>query len=177
MFEKTEQKSKSATSYLFYLYFSSNIIYNGSEVKQMNVLISACLLGCKCRYDGKDKNTIDITKLKEKYTLFPICPELDGGLGVPREPAEIKEKRVINRKGIDVTKEYTKGAEIALETALKNNCTVAILKARSPSCGKGEIYDGSFTKTLINGDGIKVRVLKEAGIRIYTENEIDMITE
>ncbi|MBE6686318.1 MAG: DUF523 domain-containing protein [Ruminococcaceae bacterium] len=139
----------------------------------MNILISACLIGCKCRYDGKDKNTIDTNELKKHFNLFPVCPEVDGGLSVPRAPAEIKGSKVINTEGRDVTEEYTKGAMAALKTAKENGCTAALLKARSPSCGKGEIYDGSFSKTLTKGNGILVRMLSDEGIAVYTENEID----
>lgn len=141
----------------------------------MNIIISACLTGCNCRYDGKCKNTIDLTKLKERHTLFPVCPEVDGGLSVPRSPAEIQGTRVINAKGRDVTEEYTKGAQAALKTAKEHNCTAALLKARSPSCGKGEIYDGSFTKKLVPGNGILVQMLIKEGITVYTEQEINKL--
>ena len=141
----------------------------------MNILISACLTGCKCRYDGKDKNTIDLGKLRKEHKLFPVCPEVDGGLSVPRAPAEIIGEKVINTNGDDVTAEYFKGAKIALEIAKKNNCNIAILKAKSPSCGRGEIYDGSFSKKLTEGNGILVRLLLENGITVYTENEIDIL--
>ncbi len=138
----------------------------------MNILISACLTGVKCRYDGKDKNSIDLSVLGKKHNLFPVCPEVDGGLNVPRPPAEIINGKVINTEGTDVTAAYHRGAQLALKTALDNNCTAAILKARSPSCGKGEVYDGTFSKTLIPGDGILAALLIEHGIKVYTENEI-----
>ncbi len=139
----------------------------------INLLISACLYGEKCRYDGKDNLIASLDLLKQKCTLFPVCPEVLGGLPTPRVPAEIAGDKVINRNGKDVTYEYKKGAEIALETALKNNCKIALMKAKSPSCGSGKIYDGRFTKTLVGGDGITTKLLKENGIQVYTENQID----
>ena len=138
----------------------------------MNILISACLTGCNCRYDGQNKNTLNLDEIKKEHLLFPVCPEVDGGLPIPRPPAEIKGGKVINTLGVDVTEEYTKGALYALKTAKENNCTIAILKARSPSCGKGEIYDGNFSKTLINGNGILAEMLINEGITVYTENEL-----
>ena len=140
----------------------------------MNMLISACLLGRACRYDGKDKNKIDLSRL-EGHSLIPVCPEVDGGLGIPRPPAERVSSYIINKEGKDVTAEYTKGAEIALRTAIENNCKIAILKAKSPSCGKGKIYDGTFTKTLIDGNGVTAELLQKNGITVYTEDEIDLI--
>lgn len=138
------------------------------------MLISACLLGRACRYDGKDKNKIDLSRL-EGHSLIPVCPEVDGGLGIPRPPAERVSSYIINKEGKDVTAEYTKGAEIALRTAIENNCKIAILKAKSPSCGKGKIYDGTFTKTLIDGNGVTAELLQKNGITVYTEDEIDLI--
>ncbi len=140
----------------------------------MNILISACLLGHKCRYDGKDKNQIDLSAL-EGHNLIAVCPEVDGGLPVPRPPAERVSYYIINKEGNDVTAEYTRGAEIALRAALENNCKIAILKAKSPSCGKGKIYDGTFTKTLIDGNGVTAELLQKNGIAVYTEDEIDLI--
>ena len=140
----------------------------------MNILISACLLGRACRYDGKDKNKTDLSRL-EGHNLIPICPEVDGGLPVPRPPAERVSSYIINKEGKDVTAEYTRGAEIALRTALENDCKIAILKAKSPSCGKGRIYDGSFSKTLIDGNGVTTELLQKNGITVYTEDEIDLI--
>lgn len=140
----------------------------------MNILISACLLGRACRYDGKDKNKTDLSRF-EGHNLIPICPEVDGGLPVPRPPAERVSSYIINKEGKDVTAEYIKGAEIALRTALENDCKIAILKAKSPSCGKGRIYDGTFSKTLTDGDGVTAELLQKNGITVYTENETELI--
>ncbi len=138
----------------------------------MNILISACLYGKACRYDGKDKNSIDLSVF-DGHNLFPVCPEVDGGLPIPRAPAERVDDRIINKEGKDVTSEFKKGAGTALRTAIENNCTVAILKARSPSCGKGEIYDGSFTGRLTEGNGVTAELLEAHGIRVYNENTFD----
>lgn len=138
-----------------------------------NVLISACLFGKKCRYDGKDNLLECLEKIEKICNLIPVCPEVSGGLETPRNPSEIIGDRVVMNDGTDVTDEYVKGAEMALETALKNDCKVALMKAKSPSCGSGKIYDGSFSRTLTDGDGIAVRLLKEHGVKVFTELEID----
>lgn len=147
----------------------------------MNILISACLLGMRCRYDGKDKNCLkEIEKLMEKYNLIPVCPEQMGGLPTPREPAERRGACVVTRKGIDVTKEYTTGAEETLKMAELYKCEIAVLKEKSPSCGCGKIYDGSFSKTLIDGNGITAELLIKNGIKVIGESqlrEIDVIRE
>lgn len=142
----------------------------------MNILISACLIGKVCRYDGKDKNKIDISVFNG-HKLFPVCPEVDGGLPVPRAPSERIGSYIINNEGKDVTKEYRLGAELALKTAIENNCSIAVLKAKSPSCGKGRIYDGSFTRTLTDGNGVTAELLQKNGIKVYTEDELFEISE
>ena len=140
-----------------------------------NILVSACLLGEKCRYDGKTKINGSILKLREKYNLIAFCPECAGGLLVPRLPSEICGEKVVNEKGDDVTRNFVLGAEKALELALKHNCRIAVLKERSPSCGSGEIYDGSFSKTLKKGDGITSGLLKKHGIEVFGESDADKI--
>lgn len=134
-----------------------------------NILVSACLLGERCRYDGKSKPCDEVIKLNEKYNLIPVCPEVLGGLETPRTPCEIQNGRVISADGIDRTMEYTTGAQIALEIAKENNCKVAILKSKSPSCGKGKIFDGTFSGTLTDGNGITAQLLTENGIDVYNE--------
>ena len=139
------------------------------------LLVSACLLGVKCKYSG-GANTLpqDVLKaLGDKYELVPVCPECDGGLPTPRVPSERRGERVINKAGEDVTAQYRLGAEKALGTAEEKGCLRALFKERSPSCGAGEIYDGSFTKTLIPGDGVTAELLKEKGIKIYGESRIN----
>ena len=139
-----------------------------------SVLISACLLGIKCRYDG-DGREYDLKNLKEKFNLIPICPEIYGGLPTPRVPSEIVGDKVINREGRDVTGQYEKGAYETVKLAKMFGVKYAVLKAKSPSCGKGEVYDGTFSKALIPGDGITVKFLKELGVEVFTENEIDVL--
>lgn len=140
-----------------------------------NLLISACLLGFECKYSG-GSNALDGEKLealKESFRLIPVCPESAGGLPTPRPPSERRDGKVINKLGQDVTEEYRKGAETALYLARRYGCTKALLKERSPSCGSGEIYDGSFTGTLIPGDGVAAEKLKLAGISVYGESKTE----
>ena len=140
-----------------------------------NVLISACLLGVSCRYDGLSKplDAKIIENLRSRYHLIPICPEIFGGLPTPRIPAEIQaNRRVLRKDGKDITDEYKKGAKEALRLAKLFDCKLAILKERSPSCGSGVIYDGSFTGNKTNGDGITAELLKKEGIRIIGESEL-----
>lgn len=137
------------------------------------LLISACLLGEKCRYDGRSKPNELALRLASKYELIPICPEVMGGLPTPRKPSEINGERVIMVDGTDVTAEYKRGADIALKLALENGCKIAILKSLSPSCGKGSIYDGTYTKTVVNGNGVTAKRLIENGIEVLDETEIE----
>jgi len=141
-------------------------------MKKPTVLVSACLLGVCCRYDGESKPNADVIALRDRFVLLPICPEEDGGLPTPRTPSERVGDRVLMRDGRDVTKNYMKGAELALERAETFGCTAAILKARSPSCGKGKIYDGSFSGALTDRDGVTAELLASHGIKVYTEEEI-----
>lgn len=137
-----------------------------------NIVVSACLLGHNCKYNGGNNYCSKLEQLKEQYNFIDVCPEVLGGLPTPRIPSEIKGNKVINKEGIDVTDNYNKGALLALEKALKNNCKRAILKAKSPSCGCGKVYDGSFSSTLIDGDGITSKLFKEHNIQVFTEEEI-----
>ena len=141
------------------------------------LLISRCLLGDPCRYDGKSKPLAAETlqTLRERYKLIPVCPEVLGGLPTPRTPSERQGDRVVMKTGADVTKEYRIGAEAALQAAQENHVCAAVLKERSPSCGKGEIYDGSFTGTLKEGNGVTAELLMENGIPVYWESEIERI--
>ncbi|HBF15927.1 MAG TPA: purine-nucleoside phosphorylase [Clostridiales bacterium] len=143
------------------------------------ILISACLLGVPCRYDGASKPCSAVEELRARYRLIPICPEQLGGLPTPRPASEIGvDGRVRNRLGADVTAEYLAGAEAALRIAWENGCRLAVLKEKSPSCGSGKVYDGSFGGKLVAGDGITVRLLRKNGIRVIGEREIlDLIRE
>ncbi len=139
------------------------------------ILVSSCLLGVPCRYDGNSKPNEKVMEfLKGKDTLG-ICPEVMGGLKVPRDPAEFVNGKIITNNGKDVTKEYQKGASIALEIARSENVDLCILKANSPSCGCGKIYDGTFSGTLKDGNGCTADLLTKHGFKVVSENEIDSI--
>ena len=137
-----------------------------------NILVSACLLGHACRYDGKSKPCERVIALKDTYNLVPICPEVMGGLPTPRTPSEICGELVLMKDGRNVTENYNRGAQKALEIARENACTVAILKEKSPSCGSGLIHNGLFDGGLVEGDGITAKLLKSQGIRVLGESEI-----
>lgn len=136
------------------------------------ILVSACLLGYNCKYNGKNnKNNKVLEYIKDKYVI-PICPEVFGGLSTPRIPSEIKGDKVINKQGIDVTKYFIEGANKTLDIAKILNIKKAILKQKSPSCGYGKIYNGEFNGTIINDDGITSKLLKENNIEIITEEDL-----
>ena len=137
-----------------------------------NILISACLLGCKTRYNGTGKQIEEVQELLNKYNLIPVCPEQLGGLATPRYPAEQRNGRVIDNHENDLTEEFTRGAEEVLKLAKLYNCTKAILKERSPSCGYGEVYDGTFSGTKIKGNGVTAGLLADNGIQVYGESDI-----
>lgn len=136
------------------------------------LLVSACLLGKPCRYDGKAKRNEAVCALGERYELVPVCPECDGGLPTPRTPSERQGERVVMQDGTDVTAQYQKGAQYALSVCKREGCKAAILKERSPSCGSGEIYDGSFTKTLTARDGVTAELLKNNNITVFGESNL-----
>lgn len=139
------------------------------------LLISACLIGTNCKYNGKNNYLELVEELKKKYELIPVCPEILGGLDIPRNPSEIKNNKVISNKGIDVTKEFNLGAKSTLEITMNNNVKIALLKDGSPSCGSNYVYDGTFSKTKIKGNGITSILLKENGIKVFSENEISKL--
>lgn len=140
------------------------------------ILISACLAGINCKYNGENNGNEKIMELIKNEKTILVCPEQLGGLKTPRIPAEIKiingEKRVITKDGIDVTLEYTRGANEVLELAKRFNITKAILKSKSPSCGCGQIYDGNFSNNLIIGNGITADLLIKNGIEVITEKDL-----
>ena len=138
----------------------------------MKILISACLLGCACRYDGASKAQPWVQELASKHTLVPVCPEQMGGLPTPRTPSERIGDKVMMQTGTDVTAQYRKGAEEALGLYRLFDCDGAILKAHSPSCGLGRIYDGSFSGTLTARDGVTAELLKAHGIPVWTEEHV-----
>lgn len=141
------------------------------------ILVSACLLGEPCKYNGgsnRNEGILEqINRLAqgERARFIPVCPEVMGGLPAPRVPAEIQGERVMTADGRDVTEEYRRGAELALRLAEDHGCRLAVLKERSPSCGSGRIYDGTFSGQLVNGDGITARLLRENGVKVIGETE------
>ena len=139
------------------------------------LLISACLIGTACRYDGKTKPLAQniLSALAEKYILIPVCGEVLGGLSTPRIPAEIQsDGKVLRRDGVDVTEAYRQGAEEVLKYASLTGAKTALLKARSPSCGCGFVYDGTFSATLCSGNGITAQMLLNNTISVYTEDQL-----
>ena len=139
------------------------------------ILISACLLGCRCRYDGASRELPAARLLLERYEVIPICPEQMGGLPTPRPPAERRDGAVVTAAGTDVTDAYRRGAGEALRLARQYGCRTAVLKERSPSCGHGTIYDGTFSHTLALGDGVTAEMLCQAGIRVIGESEAESL--
>ena len=135
-------------------------------MNEEKILVSACLAGVNCKYDGGNNENKKIIELIKNKDVILICPEQLGGLKTPRIPAEIQKTKVINKDNIDVTKEYKKGAEEVLNLAKKFNIKKAILKSKSPSCGKGKIYDGTFSNNLIDGNGITTELLEKNGIKV-----------
>lgn len=140
----------------------------------MKIAVSACLLGAACRYDGKSKPCSEVISFLQHHESISVCPEIMGGLSIPHPPSEIQtlssDLLVKDVNGKDTTAFFEKGAQVALKKALEKGVTHAIFKAKSPSCGVDEIYDGTFTRTLVPGDGVAVRLFKEAGIRVATED-------
>lgn len=141
------------------------------------ILISACLLGVNCRYNGTGGMIDELEELKECAYLIPACPEILGGLPTPRPPAEITGEKVTTCEGGDVTEPYHRGAREVLKLARLFGARIAIMKERSPSCGAGEIYDGTFTHTRVPGDGIASALLKQNGIEVYGESRISEIIQ
>lgn len=136
------------------------------------ILVSACLLGTDCKYSGGNNLNEKVLEYIKDYEVIPVCPEIMGGLSTPRPPSERIGDKVLNNQGIDVTNEYTKGALETLKLAKLFNVKKALLKAKSPSCGKGKIYDGTFTSTLIEGNGVTVDLLESNGIEVISEQDL-----
>jgi D-alanine-D-alanine ligase len=143
-----------------------------SEDQTPRVLVSACLAGEPCRYDGRANTHPAVVRLAEQGRAVLVCPEVLGGLPTPREPMELCGGRVLGASGADATDAFRKGAQLALAVARQHGCTQAILKARSPSCGVGQVYDGSFTRRLVPGDGVLAALLKAQGIAVCTEETL-----
>ena len=143
------------------------------------ILVSACLLGAPVRYNGKDKKSDHavLQRWIDEGRVVSVCPEVLGGLGTPRPPAEIvyasSLRRVTTNGGQDVTAEFERGAAETLQQALRHGARVAILKEGSPSCGTSFVYDGTFTSTPVPGDGVAAALLRSHGIRVFSEHELD----
>ena len=141
------------------------------------ILISACLVGDNVKYDGGNNKNPLIEKLLEKYELVPFCPEVEGGLPTPRHPSEQRGEQVVNDIDEDVTDEFNRGADLALNICLYLQIKIAILKERSPSCGVHSIYDGTFSHKVIPGSGVTAALLKRKGITVYSEDEIPKLLD
>lgn len=138
----------------------------------MKILVSACLLGENCKYNGKNNYSERVAAYVEGHEVIPVCPEVLGGLTIPRDPAEIVDGVVTNCKGVSVDRQFRDGAEKALQIAKEHEIDLAILQSRSPSCGVKQIYDGSFAGKLIPGRGVFAKLLKENGFRVLDCEEI-----
>ena len=136
------------------------------------LLVSACLLGENCKYNGGNNYSPAVAALGERYELVPVCPEQLGGLPTPRVPAERRGDRVVNREGADVTEAYRLGAEAALEAARTQGIRRAVLQERSPSCGSGQVYDGTFSGRLIPGKGVTAQLLEANGVEVFSGDRI-----
>ena len=141
------------------------------------ILVSACLAGINCKYNGENNYNEKVFNLVKEGKAIPVCPEQLGGLTTPRDPSEIKiidgKRYVINKEGIDVTEEFEKGAEEVLALVKKFGIKKAILQSRSPSCGKGKIYSGNFDRNVVDGNGILADLLLKNGIEVINSDDIN----
>ncbi len=136
------------------------------------ILISACLAGTACRYDGKSLPHPGVQWLMARHRTVLVCPEQLAGLPTPRPRHELLDGRVVSEHGDDRTEAFLAGAREALRIAREHGCRLAVLKARSPSCGRGRIYDGTFSGKLVDGDGVTARLLLDSGIEVKTDEEL-----
>ncbi|MBR1685846.1 MAG: DUF523 domain-containing protein [Clostridia bacterium] len=136
------------------------------------ILVSECLCGVPCRMDGQSKPKDEVIRLLEAGLAVPVCPEVLGGLPTPRAPSEIRDGRVVNSEGMDVTEAFARGAREALRICREKGCTIAIMKSKSPSCGYRVIHNGRFDGGLCEGNGKCVDLLLEAGVEVLTENDL-----
>lgn len=138
----------------------------------MRILVSACLLGKKCKYNGGNNLNQGVLEFIEGHEVIGVCPEQMGGLSTPRLPAEIVAGLVTNKEGVSVDNEFRKGAQEAWAVALENKVDLAILQSRSPSCGVKEIYDGSFSGKKIKGQGVFAKLLSARGIKVLDADDV-----
>lgn len=141
------------------------------------LLVSACLLGEDCKYNGGNNYFPDVEKLRERFEVIPVCPEQLGGLPTPRTPSERVDDRVLTRDGQDVTEAFRRGAEKALSIARAEGAGRAVLQVRSPSCGCGTIYDGTFSGRLVPGKGVAAQLLEQNGIKVYGSTRINELLD
>ena len=139
----------------------------------MRILVSACLLGTACRYDGQSRPHPMMEELCRRHQVIPVCGEILGGLPTPRIPAERRGERVVTKDGRDVTENYQRGAREVLRLGRLFDCRTAVLKEKSPSCGSGRIYDGTFTGTLCSGWGVTAELLRRNGFRVLGESDLE----
>ena len=143
----------------------------------MKIAVSACLLGRNCRYDGSSKPCQEAIALSDCHEVVPICPECAAGLRIPHAPNEIvagaPELRVVDSEGRDNTEAFVRGARLTLERVLGEGCELAVLKSKSPSCGVGLVYDGTFSGTLVPGYGVAAQMLADAGVRVVDEGGLE----
>ena len=138
----------------------------------MKVMVSACLLGENCKYNGGNNLNPELLRLLSEHTVIPVCPEVLGGLPVPRIPAEIVSGVVVNREGVCVDDAFRRGAEKALELAAAERIDLVILQPRSPSCGTRQVYDGTFSGMLVRGKGVFAEMAANAGFRVMDAEEV-----
>ena len=138
----------------------------------MKIAVSACLLGHNCKYSGGNNRSQKVLDYIEGHEVIPVCPEVTGGMPTPRVPVELKDSKAINRDGEDVTEFFQRGVEKTMEKLDGQNIDLAILQPRSPSCGCKQIYDGTFTKTLIDGKGMFAQALADAGIPMIDGDDV-----
>lgn len=138
----------------------------------MKILVSACLLGENCKYNGNNNYNKNLAEFVKGHEVIAVCPEVLGGLSVPRKPAEIVNGVVMTKEHVSVDEEFRKGAAVAFKMAVDNHIDLAILQSRSPSCGVNQIYDGNFGGRLIEGQGVFAQMLKQAGIKIIDVEDL-----
>lgn len=138
----------------------------------MKILVSKCLTGVPCRYDGHSCCSKEVCSLMEQHEILPVCPEMEAGLGCPRKPFELVNEKALTKDGQDITDQLQQGVDACLQKVHEFRPDLAVLKSRSPSCGCGSIYDGTFSGTLIEGDGIFAKALKSKGLRVVDDQTL-----
>lgn len=144
------------------------------------IVVSACLLGENVTYRGDSNKNEELIQLLKHYDIIKVCPEVMGGLSIPRNPSEIKSFNplmVVSHQSVDVTEQFLKGSIQALEKIKNHNVKIAILKANSPSCGNEYVYDGTFSSSLVEGSGVFASMLKGMGMKVFNEKQIEEIKE